>query len=80
MSSKPRGILVVLGRNRLQQKHIADALGVSRMAVLAWVHGRSVPSGDNLVRLLAYLRQFEPGLQAEDLLLAREAEPAGDPA
>jgi hypothetical protein len=47
------------------------------MTVMAWVHGRSVPSGTNLVRLLDFLRQFEPGLQNEDLLPTSEApEPA----
>lgn len=61
------GLRVVLARNRLQQKHVADALGISQNAVLAWVHGRSVPSGINLFRLLEYLRQFEPGLVLEDL-------------
>jgi len=50
------------------QKDIAEALGLSRVAVWAWVDGRSMPSGVNLLRLLEYLRQFEPGLQAEDLL------------
>jgi transcriptional regulator with XRE-family HTH domain len=61
-------LAAVLERNRLQQKHVAEALPVSRMTVLMWVHGRTVPTGDNLLRLLAYLRRFEPGLQVEDLL------------
>ena len=62
-----KGLRAVLRRNRLMQKHIADALGVSRMTVWAWAGGRSVPSGSNLLRLLSYLREFEPGLQPEDL-------------
>lgn len=79
MERKSVGLAAVMERNRLQQKHVAEALGVSRMAVLAWYHGRSIPSGDNLVRLLAYFRSFEPGLQAEDLLPAPEP-PAPAPA
>lgn len=66
-------LAAILERNRLQQKHVAEALGVSRMAVLRWVHGRSRPGGDNLVRLLEYLRQFEPGLDVNDLLSERAA-------
>jgi transcriptional regulator with XRE-family HTH domain len=59
---------VVLRRNRLQQKDVAAALGLSCNAVWAWAAGRSVPTGRNLVRLLEYLKQFEPTLTAEDLV------------
>lgn len=69
-------LAVIMERNRLQQKHVAEALGVTRMTVLAWFHGRSVPMGNNLTRLLAYLRQFEPGLENEDVLGSAEAETA----
>jgi DNA-binding transcriptional regulator YiaG len=72
MDTKTRSLRAVLDRNRLQQKNVAAALGVSRMAVWAWVDGRSVPTGINTVRLLDYLRQFEPTLQAEDLLPAAD--------
>lgn len=76
METKPPSPLAgLLERHRLQQRHVAEALGVSRMAVLAWYHGRSIPSGQNLVRLVEYLRQFEPGLAAE-ALLPSTAEPA----
>lgn len=69
MEPKPPSPLAgLLERHRLQQRHVAEALDVSRMAVLAWYHGRSIPSGQNLVRLVEYLRQFEPGLTAEQLL------------
>lgn len=64
----PTPLAGLLERHRLQQRHVAEALDVSRMAVLAWYHGRSIPSGQNLVRLVEYLRQFEPGLTAEQLL------------
>ena len=66
----------ILERNRLEQTETAAAVGVSRISVGNWVHGRGVPSGFNLVRLLTYLRQFEPDLQAEDLL---SAAPEADP-
>lgn len=67
-SSTTTPLAGLLERHRLQQRHVAEALGVSRMAVLAWYHGRAIPSGSNLVRLVEYLRQFEPGLSAEALL------------
>lgn len=69
------GLKGILARNRLQQKDVAEALGLSRVAVWAWVDGRSVPTGTNLLRLLEYLRQFEPGLRAEDLLPEAAATP-----
>jgi transcriptional regulator with XRE-family HTH domain len=65
----------ILDRNRLDQTQVADGLGISRVSVGNWVHGRSKPSGPNLVRLRDYLRQFEPGLEVEDLLA-----PAPEPA
>jgi transcriptional regulator with XRE-family HTH domain len=67
------GLGAVLKRNRLQQKDVAEALGISRMTVWAWVHGKSVPTGTNLLRLVGYLRQFEPALQEEALLAGDEA-------
>lgn len=68
MEANGTRLRAVIARNRLQQKEIAEALGISRMSVWSWVDGRTVPSGGNLLRLLEYLRQFEPTLQAEDLL------------
>lgn len=58
----------VLRHNRLRQKDVAGAMGVSRTTVWLWVHGRSEPTGTNLIRLVEYLRSFEPGISAEDLL------------
>ena len=60
----------VLQRNRLQQKAVAEALGVSRQTVCFWVSGQVTPGGENLSRLLDYLRQFEPSLELSDLLRA----------
>lgn len=73
MEADRKGIRAALRRNRLHQKDVAEALDLSRMTIWSWVDGRSVPTGTNLLRLLEYLRQFEPGLQAEDLL--PDAEP-----
>jgi transcriptional regulator with XRE-family HTH domain len=73
------GLKAILERNRLQQKHVAEALDVSRMTVWQWVHRRAVPAGDNMVRLLAYLRKFEPGLQAADLVAEIPADTLVDP-
>lgn len=58
----------VLRRNRLQQKDVAEALGLSRMTVHNWVNGHSQPLGANLVRLAQYLSQFEPDLRESDLV------------
>jgi transcriptional regulator with XRE-family HTH domain len=82
MEANETRLRAVLARNRLQQKDVADALSLSRMSVWSWVDGRTVPTGINLIRLLEYLRQFEPTLQAEDLLPAAAAlvAPASDPA
>lgn len=68
MDTKTKGLRTVLERNRLTQVQVADALGVSRVAVWLWIDGRSAPTEANLQRLLEYLRQFEPGLQIEDLI------------
>lgn len=65
----------ILERNRLQQTAAAEALGVSRIAVGLWVNGHSKPSGENLIRRLEYLRRFEPGLEASDLLDVTETAP-----
>jgi transcriptional regulator with XRE-family HTH domain len=62
----------ILQRNRLKQKDVAKALGVSRVSVGAWMSGRTTPSGARLVRLLGYLRSFEPTLQVEDLIPSSE--------
>ena len=64
------GLKEILRRNRLQQKAVAEGLGVSRQTVCFWVNGRVVPTGENLSRLLEYLRQFEPSLEVSDLLRA----------
>lgn len=60
----------VLERNRVDQSAVADAVGVSRVAVGNWVNGHTGITGTNLVALLAYLQQFEPSLTAADLLTA----------
>ncbi len=70
----------ILDRNRLEQAEVADAIGVSRVSVGNWVNGHGKPRGPNLVRLLDYLRRFEPGLQADDILPAELDVPDPTPA
>jgi hypothetical protein len=65
----------ILDRNRLEQVQVAEALAVSRISVGNWCNRRGGPNGVNLVRLLEYLRQFEPTLQASDLLQPSVDEP-----
>jgi transcriptional regulator with XRE-family HTH domain len=79
MEDNQKGVGPTIRRNRLQQKDVAEALGISRMTVLNWVHGNSTPTGTNLLRLLENLRQFEPSLRAEDLLPEASAEPLAGP-
>jgi transcriptional regulator with XRE-family HTH domain len=55
-------------RNSVNQRQMAAAVGVSPETLSRWVRGHMRPTGDNLVRVLSYLRRFEPRLQAEDLL------------
>jgi transcriptional regulator with XRE-family HTH domain len=68
MEKQLSGLGDVLKRNRLQQKDVAVALGVSRMTVWQWVHGRAVPTGENLLALAAYLKGFEPTIEPKDLV------------
>lgn len=57
-----------LERNRLRQKDIAEALGVTRGTAFAWAHGLKVPGGANLVRLVKYLQQYEPSVTERELV------------
>ena len=68
MQAQPTRIAAAFKRNRLQQKEIAKSIGLSRNTVFRWCQGLSVPTGTNLVRLVAYLQQFEPGITERDLL------------
>lgn len=63
----------VIERNRLKGREIAEAIGVAPETLSRWVQGHVAPTSDNLLRLLSHLRQYEPGLQVEDLV---EASPA----
>ena len=58
----------VIRRNGLKQREIAEAVGVAAETFSRWVAGRITPGGENLVRLLDFLRRHEPSLQADDLL------------
>lgn len=68
MQANPTGIAAALKRNRLQQKEIAVAVGVSRGTVFSWVHGHKVPTWTHLVRLVEHLRKFEPGITERQLV------------
>jgi len=67
MSSKHTGLKDAIERNSLNQRELARALGVAPETITRWKSGERVPSGSNLMRLVAYLRQHEPTLQAEEL-------------
>jgi len=71
------GVVVerVCDANDLTQKDIAAGIGVTPETVTRWKWQFSPPA-DELFRALAYLRQFEPGLQAEDLLPPQPPAPA----
>jgi hypothetical protein len=68
MQAHSTRIAAALRRNRLQQKDVSEALSLARGTIFDWVHGRSVPNGTNLVRLVVYLQQFEPGITERELL------------
>jgi transcriptional regulator with XRE-family HTH domain len=57
----------ICSSNGLTQKDIAAGIGVAPETVTRWKWSFSPPS-DDLFRALAYLRRFEPGLAAEDLV------------
>lgn len=63
---EPLGAL--LAKHQIQQKDLAQAIGVSVQSLGNWIHGRSVPSTSRLVHLLDFLRTFEPELRLEDLV------------
>jgi transcriptional regulator with XRE-family HTH domain len=60
----------ILQRNELTQEQTAREVGVSNMTLWNWANGRSIPTGENLARLLDFLRLREPGLDVSDLLPA----------
>lgn len=58
----------VIRRHGLVKRRVADAVGVTPETVSRWVHGHTTPRGAELVKLLDHLRQYEPGLEASDLM------------
>lgn len=62
------GLKVVLARNRLSQRMVSEALGVSDETVSRWTNGRNDPRGRNLVKLMDFLRVYEPTIQLGDVL------------
>lgn len=67
-------LIDVIRRNNLNQREMADSLGVAQETLSRWVQGHKRPTGTNLVLLLGHLRKYEPNLQAEDLLEVAEQE------
>jgi len=68
MQRQVTALRAALKRNRLQQKDVAAALGLSVFTLHNWTAGKATPTGDNLIKLADYLRQFEPGISERDLL------------
>lgn len=68
MRKRRADLATIIERNGLKQIEIAASIGVAKETLNRWVRGHKRPTGDNLVRLLAHLRRFEPELQAEDLM------------
>jgi hypothetical protein len=60
----------IMARHQLTDALVSSALACTRNAVRYWRTGQGVPDGRKLVRLLAYLRRFEPRLEAAELLPA----------
>ena len=67
MDPRLKGLREALSRSGLKQKDIAEALGVSPQAVWLWAEGKGMPDGGNLVRLVKFLRGYEPTLTLDDL-------------
>ena len=63
----------ILGRLRLQQKMVADAIDVSPLSVHLWANGKAMPSAQNVSDLLAYLQTFDPDLTVHDLIPPKAA-------
>ncbi len=56
-----------LDRHRLSQSHLALAIGVTRETVNRWIRQHTVPGGTNLLRVMSFAREIEPGLDAGEL-------------
>jgi transcriptional regulator with XRE-family HTH domain len=63
-----RRLAAAMDRNNVKPGAMAQALGVSKETISRWRANVVIPTGENLNRALEYLRQFEPDLQAADLL------------
>ena len=61
------GLAAVLGRHTVQHKDLARALSVTPETVSRWVGGQVTPGWKTIVRIISFLRRYEPDLRAEDL-------------
>jgi len=61
------GLRAILERHSIKQSELARAVGVNAVSVWQWVNGGGKPNAGNLLSVLAFLRQYEPGLEADDM-------------
>lgn len=61
-------LLAILSEHGISQYRLAKTLGFSPVTVWKWCHGLASPRAHNLVRIVAWLRTYEPGVTAEDLM------------
>jgi DNA-binding XRE family transcriptional regulator len=61
------GLGAVLDRNSVMRKDLASGIGVAAETVARWCTGTSTPGGRTVLRIVAFLRRFEPALKAEDI-------------
>ena len=59
-----------LDRHSLSQSELAISIDVRRETVNRWIRGKNVPEGLNLMRTIAYLKSYEPSVEAHDLFPA----------
>ncbi len=69
-----------LDRHRLSQSQLARAIGVTRETVNRWIRQHTVPGGSNLLRVISFAREIEPGLEPGKLFPSppRSREPGSD--
>jgi DNA-binding XRE family transcriptional regulator len=61
------GLGPILDRNSVMRKDLAEEIGVASETVARWCTGAVTPGGRTVLRIISFLRRFEPALKAEDL-------------
>ena len=64
---------VFLVRHNLRQEDLAEAVGLSRVAISNIINGKSQPTRGTINLVLRYCRQFDPAITYEVLFGSREA-------